>query len=309
MQLRAVLRLWKPDVLHAHMVHANLLARLSRLLVKVPVVVSTIHNEDEGRQWRYVAYRLTDRLSNVTTAVSATAVEETIRRGAARRERILLVPNGIDADRYQPDIPTREHARRALGLAGQFAWLAVGRLDKQKDYPTMLSAFRQSLDDRPDSKLFIAGVGPLEQTIRASIGRAGLEPAVEVLGLRPDVPALMQAADGFVLSSAWEGLPMVLLEAAASGLPIVATDVGGSRDAVIDGISGYLVPKGDEMALGRAMTRVMSLPVEERIAVGGAGRDHVVRRFDLDAIADTWEGLYKAQLGRGARPAGREGGA
>lgn len=308
LRLWALLRRWKPDVLHAHMVHANLLARLSRLSVRTPVVVSTIHNQDEGRQWRYAAYRLTSGLSDVTTAVSAMAVEESVRRGAARRDRILLVPNGIEADLYLPDMPARERARQALGLAGQFAWLAVGRLHEQKDYPTMLSAFRHALDDHPDARLFIAGKGPLEQSIRTSIGRLGLEQATEVLGLRLDVPDLMRAADGFVMSSAWEGLPMVLLEASASALPIVATDVGGSRDAVIDGIGGYLVPKGDEMALGRAMRRVMSLSRDERVAVGSAGREHVVRTFNLDTVVDTWEALYLAQLRRAAERAGQERG-
>jgi glycosyltransferase involved in cell wall biosynthesis len=308
LRLRALLRVWEPDVLHAHMVHANLLARLSRLLVKTPVVISTIHNQDEGRQWRYAAYRMTDRLTDVTTAVSAMAVEESIRRGAMRRQRIVLVPNGIEAKLLLPDVRAREQARRALGLAGQFAWLAVGRLDVQKDYPTMLSAFARVLSDRPDAKLFIAGAGPLAQHIRTSIARAGLDQAVALLGLRSDVPALMQAADGFVLSSAWEGLPMVLLEAAASALPIVATDVAGSREVVIDGISGYLVAKGDDEALGRAMCKLMSLTQQERRALGEAGRDHVVGTFSLETIADAWEALYLALLRRAAQPSGREDG-
>jgi len=297
-RLASLLRRWRPDVLHAHMVHANLMARLSRFLVRTPVVISTMHNENEGRQWRYVAYRLTDRLSDVTTSVSQGAVQEAIHRGAAAKPRIRLVPNGIRTADYKNEPEARDQTRRALGLTDQFAWLAVGRLVEAKDYPTMVSAFKRARDSHPNAKLLIAGTGPLAQSIRTSVVSAGLDPDVTLLGFRPDVAALMQAADGFVLSSAWEGLPMVLLEAAASALPIVATDVGGSRDVVIDGISGDLVAPGDDAALGRAMQKVMALSAGQRAAMGGAGRAHVSRVFNVDTIADTWEALYLAQLGR-----------
>ena len=107
-----LLRRLNPDVLHAHMVHANLLARLSRLVVPTPIVISTIHNENEGSQWRYVAYRLTRRLSTVTTAVSQVALAEATRRGAAPAGSILMVPNGLST-RPTPPIcpPANERAR------------------------------------------------------------------------------------------------------------------------------------------------------------------------------------------------------
>lgn len=295
-RLRTLLREWRPDVLHAHMVHANLLARVSRLFARTPVLVSTIHNQDEGPQWRYWAYRATARLSDVTTAVSAAAVETAVRRGAARSGRIILVPNGLDTTRFRPDTVAREQTRRALGLTDEFAWLAVGRLVEAKDHPTLIAAFRRALDDHPEARLLIAGTGPLEQAVAADIRRSGVTETAALLGLRPDIAALMQAADGFVLSSAWEGLPMVLLEAAASALPIVATDVGGSREAVIDGISGYVVPPRDSLTLGRQMGTVMSMSPRARAEMGSAGREHAVRSFDLETIADVWEGLYRRQL-------------
>ena len=117
-----------------------------------------------------------------------------------------------------------------------------------------------------------------------------------MIGLRSDVPALMQAADAFVMSSKWEGLPKVLLEAAASSLPIVATDVGGSRDAILDGISGHVTPAGAPEAVARAMCQIMDLPATQREAMGEAGRIHASRTFEIERIADTWEELY-----RGAR--------
>jgi glycosyltransferase involved in cell wall biosynthesis len=291
-RLRGFIRRWQPDVLHAHMVHANLLARLSRLVVKTPVVISTIHSQDEGAQWRYVAYRLTDRLSDVTTTVSQVAMAEAIRRGAVRPGSILLVPNGIGTSAYVRDASIRERIRASLGLGDRFTWLAVGRLVEAKGYLDMLAAFRQVREHHPGAVLMIAGNGPLEELIRTTARQAGIEHGVTLLGLRQDVPALMQAADAFVMSSKWEGLPMVLLEAGASSLPIVATDVGGSRDAILDGVSGHLTPAGDPVALAQAMCHVMKLGVRDREAMGAAGRGHICRTFDIEVVVDMWEALY-----------------
>src|SRR6185295_17220993 len=244
-RLARLLRRLRPDVVHGHMVHANLLARLSRLLAPAPVVISTIHNENEGAQWRYLAYRLTNGLSDVTTAVSRVAQLEAMRRGAAPAGRILLVPNGLSTTPYERDDAARARLRDSLELGDRFTWLAVGRLAEAKGYGDMVAAFAMTLREHPDARLLIAGVGTLDDQIRAETRRLGIEGSVRLLGLRTDVSALMQAADGFLLTSRWEGLPMVLLEAGASGLPIVATDAGGSRDAVLDGVSGFVTPVGD----------------------------------------------------------------
>jgi glycosyltransferase involved in cell wall biosynthesis len=300
-RLLQLLRRWKPDVLHAHMVHANLLARLTRPVAGTAVLVSTIHNENEGSQWRYRAYRWTHRLSDVTTAVSKRAVDEAIRRGAAPPGGVILVPNGIRIDAYRPDAIVRRGTRESLALTNEFAWLAVGRLTEAKAYPDMVEAFRELGAHRPAARLLIAGIGPLADALRERIEAANLTEHITPLGLRSDIPALMQAADGFVMSSAWEGLPMVLLEAGASGLPIVATDVGGSREAVLDGVSGYLVPPGRPHDLARAMRTVMEMPDVERRAMGNSGRAHIVETFELDAVVDRWEALYLAEL-RGAKP-------
>lgn len=292
LRLHRLLRAYRPDVLHSHMVHANLLARLVGSYAKVPVIVSTIHNEDEGAQWRYLAYRLTDRLAGRTTAVSQRAANVATRRGAAPRGRIIRVVNGIDTEPYRDNPAERVASRDALGIGTEFVWIAVGRLVEAKSYPAMLEAFALATADGRQARLLIAGVGPLREQIEDSIREHQLGDSVSLLGLRSDVPALMQAADGFVLSSAWEGLPMVLLEAAASALPIVATDVGGSDEVVLDGESGYVVPPENVVALAQAMRRTMALPVEERLEMGRAGRAHVSKAFELNGVVDRWEEIY-----------------
>jgi glycosyltransferase involved in cell wall biosynthesis len=130
---------------------------------------------------------------------------------------------------------------------------------------------------------------------------------VELLGIRDDVPDLMRAADGYVMSSAWEGLPLVLLEAAATSLPIVATDVGGNATVVMDETSGFIVPPGSPEALAAAMQRLQDTPASQRQAMGQAGRAHVIATYDLEAVLDTWERLYRDALVRkgAARVVGR----
>ena len=139
--------------------------------------------------------------------------------------------------------------------------------------------------------LFVAGEGPDEARLRQLAG-----PNVRFLGARRDVPALMNACDGLVLSSDVEGLPMVLLEAGASGLPQVATQVGGVSEAIIHKRTGYLVPAGDAAALASAMEKLSAMPAEARAEMGQAAREYAMARFDLTTVASAWEDLYRETL-------------
>ena len=292
-RLARLLRLWRPDVVHAHMVHANLLARLCRPLAPVPKLISTMHNQDEGAQWRYYAYRLTDRLTDLTTTVSQLAVEEAVRRHAVPADRIRLIPNGIHSEQFERDPVIRESTRTSLGLDDAFTWLAVGRLNDAKRHMDMLEAVRLVREEAPGVRLLVAGDGRLRAAVEHQIARTDLHSNVSLLGHRDDVRALMQAADGFVMSSAWEGLPIVLLEASASSLPIVATDVGGSREVIEEAETGYLTPALRPELLAEAMLRVMESSPVERHAMGEKASQRVRERFDMERVADDWEALYE----------------
>ena len=196
----------------------------------------------------------------------------------------------------------RADHRVRLGLADQFTWLALGRLVVQKDYPTMLAAFVEVSRRYPEAQLLIAGDGPLRGRCEAMIAELGLTENMSLLGLRADAPELLQAADGYVMSSAWEGLPIALLEAAASNLPIVTTAVGGNAEAVRDGISGFVVPPHDPHRLAAAMVQVMSLSDSERAGMGSAGESHIRDRYDLESVVDAWVSVFeKAASKRGLR--------
>ena len=299
-RLIRLMRDFRPDVLHSLMVHANLLARIVRPITRPRVVVSSVHTPNEGRQWRYLAYRLTNWLTDCTTAVSQDAIEVATRRGAAPRDGIRLIGNGIDLDEFRPDPATRARVRADLGLGDAFTWLGVGRMTGAKAYPDMVSAFADLLSSHPDARLLIAGSGEpdVEAAVASRVAETGVGERLSLLGYRGDVADLMRAADGYVLSSAWEGLPMVLLEAAASELPIVATRVGGNEDAVTDGLNGLLVESGNPAALADAMRAVMAKDDEARHAMGRAGRELVRQGFDLESTIDTWVALYTELLDR-----------
>ena len=303
LRLARIIRQERCEVLHSHMVHANLLARLVRVLAPVPILVCTAHNTIEAgsrssSRWRELAYRLTDPLCDLTTQVSRAGLERYVRVGAVPRGKIHYVPNGVDVETFYPEPVVRQQVRASLGFPEDvFVWLAVGRLEEQKDYPNMLRAFARVASKR-ETVLLIAGEGHLRQQAEALALELGIASKVHFLGVRRDVADLMRAADGYLMSSAWEGMPMVLLEAEASGLPVVATDVGGNREVVLEGQTGFLVPPKNPEALAQAMLRLMSLPLEVRQAMGKAGRAHVEGNYALERVVDHWEALYKELLQR-----------
>lgn len=298
LRLASLLRAWRPRILHTHMVHANLLGRVARLLYRVPVLVSTAHGVEEGGRWREWGYRLTDWLCDVTTHVSRAGADRYVRVGAVPAHKVLVVPNGVDTDRFRPDPAARERLRSQLGVGSRFVWLAVGRLEPVKDFPSLLQAFAHLRRDGHDPVLWLVGDGPEAPRLRAEARELRVEGAVRFWGVRRDVPALMSAADALALPSRSEGQPLVLLEAAACGLPVVATDVGGVREVVEDGRTGFLVPPGDPEALAGAMARLMALPPPRRAAMGQAARGYVEARYALERVVDRWEALYRDLLRR-----------
>lgn len=301
LKLAQFIRKWRPHIMHSHMVHANILARLVRPLARVPVIICTAHSIDErGRKGsgrlRELLYRLTDPWCDLTTQVSHTGLERYVQVGAVPRHKIKYIPNGVDIKRFYPDPGARKRLQEKLGLEKTFVWLAVGRFDPPKDYPNMLRAFALVLGKRLEAQLLIAGDGPLRSSMEKLAKDLSIGAQVKFLGIRRDIPELMNAADAYVLSSAWEGMPMVLLEAHATGLPIVATNVGGNREVVQDGVTGFLVPPKDSEVLAQAMLQLMSLPEEERRRMGQAGREYIEANFSLDRVVDQWEALYKELL-------------
>jgi glycosyltransferase involved in cell wall biosynthesis len=294
-RLIRLVRAWRPDVLHSHMVHANLMARVVRLFARIPVMISTIHNIYEGGPLWMAAYRISNGLVDHMTIISEAAADRFVKERIVPRELLTCVPNGVDTERFRQVAPgTRAALRSSIGVKDhEFVWLAVGRFELATDYPNMLRAFAQVRQRESSAVLLLVGHGSLQVETESLAQSLGLGDRVRFLGVRSDVPEVMASADGYVMSSAWEGMPIALLEAAAAGLPIVATRVGGNHEVVRDGESGYLVPPRDHEALGQAMLRLMQQAPEERRAMGERGREHVRVHYGLGRVVERWEDLYR----------------
>ena len=293
---RRFLKGYRPEVLHGHSFHANLIARLLKLFVRVPVVYSTVHNVFEGGMHRMMLYRLTDFLSTRTTAVSTAAAERFIRVGAIPRNKCIVITNGIDTVEFAPSAPRRNAVRASRSAGEEFVWLAAGRIVPAKDFPNLLRAFRKVRAANPEAQLWIAGAGDAADIERIALFavEAGSLEGVQWLGLRRDLPALLDAADGFVLASAWEGMPLVVGEAMAMEKPVVATDVGGVRELVGD--AGLLVASKNSDALATAMLELMSRSEDARKQLGHAARVRIESEFSMDARTCEWETLYRDTL-------------
>jgi glycosyltransferase involved in cell wall biosynthesis len=292
-RLNRWLRSARPDVLHAHLPHAAWLARWSRLGAPVRVQIDTIHTSATGTWGRRVGYRWSCWLPDRVTAVGQAVDDAYLRQRMVRSKQLTVVPNGVDLDAWQPDPAARAAVRLELGVGAEFLWFAAGRFDPVKDYGTLLRALAKTPDG---ARLAIAGAGPLESEMQQLAGRLGIAQRVRFLGFQPDVRRWMQAADGFVQASRWEGLPMGLLEAGACALPAVATDVPGSREVIVDGQTGWLTPAGDPSALASRMTQLMQASPAAREALGLRARQFVTDRFSLGAVLDRWEALYAELL-------------
>jgi glycosyltransferase involved in cell wall biosynthesis len=289
-QVRRLVKKYRPDIVHSHMFHSNVFTRLLRWIAPVPRLICTVHNTTEGGKHVGWIYRCTDWLADTTTNVSAAGTARYIAIRAAPPGKIQTVHNGIDVEKFKPDAVVRARVRQELGCADGFMWLAVGRLAEQKDYPNLMRAMAR-LPRSPTCKrrLSIAGAGDFT-AVGELAESLGIEDEIVFLGIRKDIPRLMNAADGFVLSSAWEGMPLALGEAMASGCVPVATDAGGVREVIGD--AGLVVPVRDSVALAAAMAGIEVLSAEQRAERGQRARASVEAKFALGMIAKQWLDLY-----------------
>ncbi|ENM5768234.1 glycosyltransferase [Vibrio mimicus] len=290
-----ILRQFQADVVHSHMVHANIFARLVRFVAPIPRLVCTAHSNNEGGKARMLAYRLTDSWCDLTTNVSQEAVEAFITQKATKPGRIVALYNGIDLAKFVFNPVARDRCRAELGLnTNQTLLLSVGRLTEAKDYPNLLRAFARLVKSQPSIRLAIIGQGELATQIEQMVEQLELKSHVHLLGLRFDVADWMSAADCFVLSSAWEGFGLVVAEAMACERPVVATDCGGVAEVVGD--YGYLVPPRDSEKLAEAFEQAMALSSQERATLGNNARNYIESRYSLSAITEQWLKYYQRPM-------------
>ncbi|WP_343655961.1 glycosyltransferase [Cupriavidus sp.] len=290
LMVRAFVKAWGPDVIHSHMVHANLFARMLTRTLAAPPLVCTAHSMREGGLLRMALYRITDSWCALTTHVSAAGRQQMIDVGAARPSRLIVVANGIDTAAFHPDGAKRDVTRAALPFPPDSRLLLnVGRLVEEKDQATLINAFARVRQQGFDVRLAIAGDGPRRQSLEQQIRSLGLEDAAWLLGRRADVAELMTAADVFVLSSRIEGMPLAVGEALACGTSVVSTDAPGVKE--LCGSLARIVPAGDARALAEAICAALREDPHET-GQANARRERVESHFGLQATAARWVDIY-----------------
>lgn len=291
----------RPVILHCHNLKPLFYAGAAVRVWPRAQLVLTVHGEGglgmagwEGRYLRAVARR------GVVVAVSVATRDALRRAGWRGATGIEVIPNGVDTERFRP----RERAawETLPGCrAGEQVIGVVARLAPEKDHATLLRAFREVAARNSLARLVLVGDGPLRRELERQADVLGIWPRVTFLGDRADVADLLPRIDLFWLPSRREGLSLVLLEAMACGLPVVATRVGGNSEVVLPGWTGWLVPPGDPRALAEALLALLADP-ERRRAFGRAGRQRVVAAFRRDQMIARYEALYRRLATSGRRP-------
>lgn len=309
-RLAALFRRTRPDIVHTHSSKAGIVGRAAARLAGVPIVIQTAHGWGFHAEQSFLERSLFIGLERACAplADAMIVVAEPNRVLAAelrigRPEQYHLIRSGIELERYRHDPEAGLAIRRELDLPAEgFVFGTVGRLSDQKAPQDAMAAFALVAARHPGSRFVFVGDGPLRGLVEDRARAAGLGDRVRFTGLRRDVGAFLSAFDAFVLSSRWEGLPRVVPQAMAAGLPVVATAVDGTPEAVTEGVSGFLVAPGDVAALAARMDELVTTPARAR-AMGQAGLarvDEFSARRMVEQLAVLYSRLAETK-GLGAR--------
>ena len=284
---KQLVRYFKPNVVHAHMIHANVFARLNRIGCALPKLICTAHNSNEGGKLRMLAYRATNCLSDINSNVSQEATAALINKGAFSKSNLITVYNGINLSKFQKESDNIQFKKKTVNL------IAIGRFSDQKDYPNLINAFAVlKSQNNSNVKLNIVGDGELRSEIEILIKELQLEEDITLLGRRSDIPQLLSQADIFVLASKFEGFGLVVAEAMACESYVVATDSGGVAEVM--GNTGKLVPIQNSQALADALQNAMALSSKDRMQNNRKARARVEQLFSLETSVQKWLALYES---------------
>ncbi len=289
-------------IVHTNSSKAGILGRWAAWLAGTPVIVHTVHgwghNERQSgpvRRAYILSEQLTQRITDRLIVVSPRNAEKGLADGIGRAEQYVTIRSGIELERFARPARPRQEVRRELGIPADAPVVGtVTRLSPQKAPLDFVAAAARVAAARPDVHFVIVGDGPLRGEVEARVVAPGLAGRVHLTGLRADVPDLLHSFDLFCLSSLWEGLPRVLPQAMAAGLPIVATAVDGNAEAVTDGVNGLLTPPGDPASLAAALLRLLDDPPLAR-QMGEAGRARA-EEFDAHRMVEDIAALYESLM-------------
>jgi glycosyltransferase involved in cell wall biosynthesis len=271
------------DLVHVNSYVPGNYTRLAAALMQVPLIVDHWHGFTRFNRKRRLICRFLGCLTDLSLTVSQGVKDYLLKEIGLNPAKVRVVPNGVDLARIDAARPGPE-VRRDLGLPEEVPVVGlVGRLDHWgKGHKELFTALAQ-LKERWPCQALIVGGGRRMEEIKQAAADLGLAGEVHFLGARQDVPDLLQAMDIFVLPSYSEGVSLALLEAMAAGLPVIATAVGGTPEAVTDGVTGLLIPSRDAGALAEALERLLSDPALAK-NLGENARKAVAEKFSLERL-------------------------
>ncbi|WP_059106093.1 glycosyltransferase [Shouchella shacheensis] len=297
LKLFKIIKKERPAIIHSYMFHADLFGRIVGTFLRVPVIISSIRNENVGGKAREKIMRYTDFAVKKVTAVCYSAAEAQINKRSIKKEKLEVIYNGVETQLYG-NTPKKDilALRKSLGIPGNsIVFINVGRLERQKHQLLLIEAFAAVAKKNRNIYLVIVGAGELGGILSNRSEELNVKNNVIFTGLRNDVQEILQLANCFVLSSSWEGMPNVVLEAMASRIPVIGTSVGGTPEIIEEGC-GLLVPRDDLVAMEGALNTYLKMPENEIQLMIDKAYDRIKQVFSIDnTIAET-EALYKRLL-------------
>ncbi|PHS14110.1 MAG: lipopolysaccharide biosynthesis protein [Blastopirellula sp.] len=274
------------SVVHTHNSGALIYGAFATKLNKIPCAIHTRHGQRTGASLKQTySYSWCTKLIDQVVGVSKDSTQMSLAEGVAK-EKVRTIWNGVDLDRYKYN-----------SSMNPSSGITVGRLVPEKDHSTLLKAISIVRQHHPRYTHDIIGDGPLFSKIKNEILRLNLQNTVRLLGERSDIPLLLRQASFFVLPSQSEGISLTLLEAMATGLPTIATNVGGNPEVVLDKVTGILVPPNKPVDLANAMMELIQQPKKSQ-EYGKEGRRRVERCFDVRSMVGNYENLYEEVLSK-----------
>jgi glycosyltransferase involved in cell wall biosynthesis len=297
-RLSRLLAKLRPTILQTFLFHANIAGRLAGKAARVPIIVSGIRVAEKRGSLRLWIDRATDWMVTQHVCVSQDVAAFSAARGGLPVSKIRVIPNGVDAQLFAEATPAD---LAPFGIpAGSRTLLFIGRLDPQKGPFVLMAAARELLPRHNQLHVLLVGDGPLADNLLKWIAKENLSDRIHLAGRRNDVPSLLRSAEIFVLPSLWEGLPNVVLEAMAAGVPVVASRVEGISDLLIDDRMGLIVPPNSAPDLIDAISRLLADP-QLAHQMGHKAQQLVQIEFAWEGVAEKYAALYGELLAK-SRP-------
>lgn len=293
------IKLFTPDVIHSHMIYSNFICRFLRIFYKKAKIISSIHSSNEGGPIRMLGYKISDFLCDLTTIVSKDAKKNFSNLNIAPKNKFSVVENAINLKKFTflPEAKSKIFNELKIDSDTKLI-LSVGALRESKDYPNLINALSM-VKEIVATKfiLMIAGDGSEKEKLQNQIEELNLRNHIVLLGIRNDVQELLSACDLFVLSSAYEGMPLVIIEAAAASAFIVSTNTSGVSD-ILKEHEDFIVPTQDSSALADAIIRGLELDHDTRKEIIKRHLIHVQEHYSFNTYIDKWISIYDSILNK-----------